>query len=458
MSFPEHWAQASGRDVFSLVTSGSRGWAQHYADEGAAFVRMGNLDHDTVNLDLKDLQRVAPPPGAEGARTRLQADDILISITAELGMVGLVPPTLGEAYINQHLALARPIAILEPRFLAWYLASAANGKGDLLKSTRGATKASLGLDDIRDLQIPLPPHEEQRRIADKLDALLARVEVCRERMDRVPGILKRFRQAVLTSALTGNLSHEWRRAQLGGSTEWQDTTIGDIAAVGTGSTPLRSNPAYFDSLGTPWVTSASTGAKYIEAAEEGVTPAAIHAHRLKVFPPNTLLVAMYGEGKTRGQVSELRIHATINQACAAIQVDVSKALKDFVKLALFAQYEEMRALAEGGNQPNLNLSKVKGLAIRLPSQPEQSEIVRRVESLFALADAIEARCTAARAQVERLTPALLAKAFRGELVAQDPNDEPAAVMLERIRAQGAASGMASQAGRRKKVDREKAKA
>jgi type I restriction enzyme S subunit len=104
-----------------------------------------------------------------------------------------------------------------------------------------------------------------------------------------------------------------------------------------------------------------------------------------------------------------------------------------VKLALLAQYEQMRALAEGGNQPNLNLSKIRGLAIRVPPMPEQAEIVRRVESLFALADAIEDRTAAARAQVDRLTPALLNKAFRGELVPQDPNDEPASALLARLR-------------------------
>src|SRR5215475_13787004 len=88
----------------------------------------------------------------------------------------------------------------------------------------------------------------------------------------------------------------------------------------------------------------------------------------------------------------------------------------------------------------LSISKVSALPIQLPSSQEQNEIVRRVEALFTYADRLEARYTAARAQVERLTPALLAKAFRGELVPQDPNDEPASVLLERIRASRAAVG------------------
>ncbi len=91
-------------------------------------------------------------------------------------------------------------------------------------------------------------------------------------------------------------------------------------------------------------------------------------------------------------------------------------------------------MAEGGNQPNLNLSKIKDFKLKLPSLLEQHEIVRRVETLFAFADRLEARLATARIAAERLTPALLAKAFRGELVPQDPDDEPAAELLKRLAA------------------------
>lgn len=106
------------------------------------------------------------------------------------------------------------------------------------------------------------------------------------------------------------------------------------------------------STGPPWITSAATSHEMVNVAAEYVTQAAITAHRLKVYPVGTLLVAMYGEGKTRGQVTELGIPATINQACAAVVVDESKMLKAFVKLALQANYMEMCVLDEGGNQPN----------------------------------------------------------------------------------------------------------
>jgi type I restriction enzyme S subunit len=312
-------------------------------------------------------------------------------------------------------------------------------RGEIELKSSGTTRRRISRGKLAQIEFPVPPLSEQQRIADKLDTLLKRVDACRERLGNVPAILKRFRQAVLAAATSGALTESWREKRAL-SDEWNETTVQAVAQVGTGSTPLRSNPAFFAPSGTPWITSSATAQPIVLSAEEFVTDAAIKAHRLKKFPIGALLVAMYGEGKTRGQVTELGIEATINQACAAVVVDDLKALKAFVKIALQANYLEMRDLAEGGNQPNLNLSKIKLFPLRLPSLEEQKETVRRVEKLFAFADSLEARYAVARKKVENLTPSLLAKAFRGELVEQDQNDEPASILLERIKAERATDG------------------
>jgi type I restriction enzyme S subunit len=107
-------------DLFYFVTSGSRGWAQHYSNDGAIFIRVGNLDRHTISLNFKSAQRVQPPLGAEGTRTRVYPKDILISITADIGMIALVHENIPKAYINQHVALARPAKNLYAPYLAWY--------------------------------------------------------------------------------------------------------------------------------------------------------------------------------------------------------------------------------------------------------------------------------------------------------------------------------------------------
>jgi type I restriction enzyme S subunit len=241
--------------------------------------------------------------------------------------------------------------------------------------SHGMNMPRLGTETGKAAPFVLAPRNEQTRIANQLDTLLARVQACNDRFDAIPALLKRFRQTVLDAALSA----------AGVEADTPTVSISSIASVGTGSTPLRSNSQFFASSGTPWVTSSATSEEIIERANEFVTPAAISAHRLKVYPKGTLLVAMYGEGKTRGQVAELGIDATINQACAAVVVDNKKALTAFVKLTLQANYLNMRELAEGGNQPNLNLSKVKEFEVPLPPLKAQASLVNRVEALFALA-------------------------------------------------------------------------
>jgi type I restriction enzyme S subunit len=201
---PEGWCWAGTEALSQFVTSGSRGWAKYYSDDGATFIRMGNLDHETVTLDLSHVQRVNPPAGAEGTRTRVQPNDILVSITAELGMIALAPDDLDEAYINQHVALARPVNGRTGKYLAWYLASR-NGNRQLQSLRRGATKIGLGLDDIRAVSIALPPLAEQEQIVVEIER---RLSILQEVEAEVEANLKRaarLRQAILKRAFEGKL-------------------------------------------------------------------------------------------------------------------------------------------------------------------------------------------------------------------------------------------------------------
>ncbi|WP_408890771.1 restriction endonuclease subunit S [Myxococcus faecalis] len=365
--------------------------------------------------------------------TEVFEGDILIARMPDpLGRACLAPKLRQRCITVVDVAIVRPGAdSVRPKWLIHFLNAPPIRQLIELQSS-GTTRRRISRGNLAQLELPVPPLSEQKRIADRLDALLARVDACHERLDHVPSILKRFRQAVLAAATSGELTREWREER-GCTRDWLESRIEEIAAVGTGSTPLRSNTSFYSNTGTPWITSAATGLPFVTQAEEFVTDAAIAAHRLKKYPVGTLLVAMYGEGKTRGQVTELRIEATINQACAAIVVNESKATRAFVKLALESNYLEMRELAEGGNQPNLNLTKIKEFPLSLPPLDEQRVIAERVEAIGSWIRSVEARVRAAQLSIERLRPATLAMAFRGELVPQDPDDEPASELLARIR-------------------------
>ena len=173
---PVEWDIASLGSVAECVTSGSRGWAKYYRENGALFIRIGNLTREHINLRLDDLVFVQPPESAEGLRTAVQADDLLISVTADLGVIGVIPKGFVEGYVNQHIALARlrPADVLA-RFVAWFLSSR-EGKAQFDRLNESGAKAGLNLPTVRSLLFPRPDVDEQHRIAVAIDACVQTVD------------------------------------------------------------------------------------------------------------------------------------------------------------------------------------------------------------------------------------------------------------------------------------------
>jgi len=189
---------------------------------------------------------------------------------------------------------------------------------------------------------------------------------------------------------------------------WTWVRLNDITNIGTGSTPLKSNHKYYEDGSIPWITSSLTSQRYIDVPDIFITQLAVKEYRLKKYPPDTLIIALYGQGKTRGQVSELKIEATINQACAAIVfIEPFEDIKNYVRLVLEKKYDELRSLAEGGAQPNLNVGKIKETLIPFPPFKEQKRIVAKVDQLMALCDELEARLVQAQTDGGKLMEAVV---------------------------------------------------
>ena len=193
---------------------------------------------------------------------------------------------------------------------------------------------------------------------------------------------------------------------------WCWVPIAELAYVGTGTTPSRTNPGYFNPPDISWVTSGETSQEFITATEQKVSQQALAETNLTVYPAGTLVVAMYGQGKTRGQVTELMIEACTNQACAAIQLVCNdNAHRRYVKYFFEKSYDELRSLAAGGAQPNLNLGKVKETAIPLPPLKEQHRIVAKVDELMRLCGDLKGQLTSATWQHEQIALVLTVQAL-----------------------------------------------
>ncbi|MBQ4867483.1 restriction endonuclease subunit S [Priestia megaterium] len=204
-SIPNSWKWVLSNDLFSFVTSGSRGWAKYYDDEGDFFIRVGNLNHQSIDIDLTNQQKVSPPKGTEGSRTLVQEGDILISITADIGRIAVVPKEFPTAYINQHVALARPINSYCSEYIAWFLSSRNGGRFQFDRLQRGATKAGLGLSDIKNVWVPIPSLEEQYEIINKIETIFKKFEVAEENLINTLKTCEELKVSILAKAFRGEL-------------------------------------------------------------------------------------------------------------------------------------------------------------------------------------------------------------------------------------------------------------
>jgi type I restriction enzyme, S subunit len=423
---------------------------------------------------------------------------------AGIGKLGYVADLPDDTTVNSSLLVIRPDdGLLDHRYLFYYL-KGPQFQDIALQRITESTTPHLFQKDIRRLRVLVPPIPEQCRIVVKVKELLTYVTTLRQRLGRVRKILKAFRQAVLVAACSGRLTADWREnnsdvepssalllrikewrlnsastkkerlqitaafdtegrlpseedvALLGIPESWTRCSVGAIGAVCNGSTPSRNRVDFWGGQ-IPWVSSGEVRNNSISETREKITAAGYENSSLRLLPCGTVLIAMIGEGKTRGQSAVLNTEATINQNIAAVTLQHSLVRPQYLWYWFQFQYQETRQRGGGSGPQALNCDRVRELPFALPPFKEQHEIIRRLEALFKLAEKVEKRVTAGAARVEKLTQAILAKAFQGELVPTEAelarregrDYEPASVLLDRIKSERA-NGAASDIERRRR--------
>lgn len=203
---PKGWEWVKSGCFFDFVTSGSRGWAKYYSNKGAIFIRITNLDFDSLELDLeeKKIQYVDPPSSSEGIRTKVQEGDFLFSITGYLGMLAIAPK-LDNAFVNQHVCLCRPKNNFNKRYLGYWIVSKSGGHHYLNKNQKGAVKADLNLDDLKTFPVPLCEIEEQNEIVQEIESRLSVADKMEESINQSLQQAEALRQSILKKAFEGKL-------------------------------------------------------------------------------------------------------------------------------------------------------------------------------------------------------------------------------------------------------------
>ena len=200
---PDGWAWSKVGPLCEYITSGSRGWAQYYSGTGSLFLRMGNLSRDSFELRMDNLQRVDLPDNAKGVRTRVTENDLLFSITAEIGMLGLIPADFEEAYINQHVGLIRFLKEAQAKYFPYILMS--DFCRNQYYTTQSGMKNSFRLDNIQNILTPVPPLAEQIRIAEKLSCIWAQIQQIDSESATARDIIILAKAKILDLAIRGQL-------------------------------------------------------------------------------------------------------------------------------------------------------------------------------------------------------------------------------------------------------------
>lgn len=287
----------------------------------------------------------------------------------------------------------------------------------------------VDFEQVAGFTLALPPTAEQHRILAKLDEVLSRVSASRDRLARVPGILKRFRQAVLAAACSGRLTEDWRTrvAQSPVATDmeeggelpdipvsWSWRRLPELGELGRGRSRHRPRDAKHLYGGKyPFIQTgdvARSGGR-IETYQQTYSEAGLEQSRL--WPAGTVCITIAANIANSGI---LTFSACFPDSVVGFVANTTSCRGAFVEYFIRTARASLAEFAPATAQKNINLETLSNLMVPCPSVVEQEEIVRRVDALFALADLVERRAAAAASRADRLTQAVLAKAFRGELV------------------------------------------
>ena len=412
--------------------------SKKYVKSGVRVIRIANVQ-DGVIVDEKPCF-YPEDSGEDIEKYYLKKGDLLISLTGNVGRVGLLPESMLPAVLNQRVSCVRlKDKSVEINYLFWYLRR--NGFiRDCIKASKGVAQLNLSTKWIENYIIPVPDIEEQRKIVASIEEKFSELDAGIDILKRVKEQLAVYQQSVLKDAYEGNYTKDYRD-KLVGSVEndlksikkhgqsykdiagddnelklnipssWRKIRIGDVFNVEVGATPRRNKPEYWNG-DICWVSSGEVKFCNINNTQEHITQSGVYNSSTNVQPVGTVLLAMIGEGKTRGQAAILNIPAAHNQNTAAILVSETPCIPKYMYYFLLLNYENTRRVGSGNNQKALNKDRVRALHFPFASFAEQRIIVEEIESRLSICSSIERTVDETIEKAEAIRKSILEKAFR----------------------------------------------
>ena len=440
---PQGWVECQLKDI-AIVKGGKRLPAgTKYAESVTKYpyIRVTNFENMTVNTN--DLKYLTPEVQNKIKNYTISKDDIYISIAGSIGKVGIIPDELDGANLTENAA--KIIHPINKKFLT-YILNSLEIQNQISAYTKSTTQPKLALYRIEELKIKLPPLNEQRRIVEKIESEFKKIDEGLEYLLITKDKIKQYRQSFLKSAFEGKLTqqnpgdepaeillqkinpkanciHNDKLPQ-----GWVECQLGQVFEIVTGKTPSKKHPEYFNG-NIPFVKPGDLDKKIYITKTEDDSLTLEGFKNAPNLPKNTVLVSCIGN---LGKKAILGIAGSCNQQINAIIPN------DFIENKYVYYYIDkiipwLEKNSSATTVKILNKGKFEQAPFLLPPLNEQRRIVEEIETRFALADKVEKVVDDNIKQAKQLKQSILKKAFEGRLVPQDPTDEPASVLLEKIK-------------------------
>ena len=404
----EEWTWRPIGDLFEIGAGKTMSAAARNGAEKTPFLRASNVLWDDIDLSSVDEMSI---PEHELPAKLLWPGDLLVCEGGEIGRAAIWGGEVEPMSFQNHVHRLRPIVEeVDPRFYVYFLQCGFTQLGIYEGAGNKTTIPNLSRSRLARLDVPQPPLAEQQAIS----CVLSRVRDAIKVQDRGLATAQALKRAAMHTLFTRGLRGEARKeTEIGPVPEsWELKLISDHFTVVSGGTPSRRVQEFWMDGTIPWVKTTEVDYCIIRTTEECITRAGLEHSSAKVLPPGTLLLAMYGQGVTRGKVAILGIEATCNQACAAISPDDAAVDSKYLYHFLLFRYKSIRQMAHGGQQQNLNLEIVRNLHIPVPPDKDlQGEVVDILDAIDHKIDLHRRK----RAVLDELFKALLHKLMTGEV-------------------------------------------
>lgn len=377
-----------------------------------------------VYFDAKTLREITEPVSRNSGVIVEKGQKVILVDGENSGEVFVIPD---RGYMGSTFRILNISKQFDEMYIRYFIDIF---REELKKNKIGSAIPHLNKELFYGLQFPLPPLPEQQRIVERIESLFSKLDEAKEKAQEVIDSFETRKAAILHKAFSGELTAKWREENGVGIESWERKRISKCCKLGSGGTPSRKNPNYYTG-DIPWIKTGEINWNTVNYSEESITQEAIDNSSAKVYAPGAVLVAMYGMGITRGKAAILGIEAATNQAVCVLQPK-GYLFNRYLYFFFMCNYWDIREQAVGGNQLNLSATIIGKLNIDIPNLEEQYVITELLDNIIEKEYQTKQIAESVIDQIDAMKKAILARAFRGELGTNDPEEESAVELLKQI--------------------------